>query len=30
MTSTNPARHTYERLGFGYDFEGWVLVLPAG
>ena len=28
VTSSNPARHTYERLGFGYDFEGWVLVLP--
>jgi ribosomal protein S18 acetylase RimI-like enzyme len=28
VTSANPARRTYERLGFDYDFEGWILVLP--
>jgi GNAT superfamily N-acetyltransferase len=28
VTATNPARRVYERLGFTYDFEGWVLVLP--
>ena len=28
VTDTNPARRVYERLGFGYDFEGWILVLP--
>lgn len=30
VTATNPARRVYERLGFAYDFEGWVLVLPGG
>ncbi len=30
VTATNPARRVYERLGFTYDFEGWVLVLPGG
>ena len=30
VTATNPARRVYERLGFSYDFEGWVLVLPGG
>lgn len=29
VTATNPARHVYERLGFTYGFEGWVLVVPA-
>lgn len=29
VTATNPARRVYERLGFEYDFEGWILVLPA-
>jgi GNAT superfamily N-acetyltransferase len=28
VTDTNPARRVYERLGFEYDFEGWILVLP--
>ncbi|GAA1976813.1 hypothetical protein GCM10009798_42530 [Nocardioides panacihumi] len=28
VTVTNPARRVYERLGFDYHFEGWVLVLP--
>ena len=28
VTATNPARRVYERLGFAYDFEGWVVVLP--
>jgi len=28
VTDTNPARRVYERLGFQYDFEGWILVLP--
>ena len=28
VTVTNPARRVYERLGFDYRFEGWVLVLP--
>ena len=28
VTSTNPARRVYEKLGFEYDYEGWVLVLP--
>ncbi len=28
VTVTNPARRVYERLGFQYGFEGWVLVLP--
>ncbi|HVF21355.1 MAG TPA: GNAT family N-acetyltransferase [Mycobacteriales bacterium] len=28
VTSANPARRLYERLGFAYDFEGWVVVLP--
>lgn len=28
VTATNPARRVYERLGFEYDFEGWILVLP--
>ena len=30
VTSTNPARRTYEQLGFTYDLEAWVLVLPGG
>jgi GNAT superfamily N-acetyltransferase len=30
VTASNPARRVYERLGFSYDFEGWVLVLPGG
>jgi GNAT superfamily N-acetyltransferase len=30
VTASNPARRVYERLGFTYDFEGWVLVLPGG
>ena len=29
VTATNPARRVYERLGFTYDLEGWVLVLPS-
>jgi GNAT superfamily N-acetyltransferase len=29
VTSTNPARRLYEKLGFEYDFEGWVLVLQS-
>ncbi|MGB9377365.1 MAG: GNAT family N-acetyltransferase [Mycobacteriales bacterium] len=29
VTSTNPARKVYERLGFEYDPEGWILELPA-
>jgi len=28
VTVSNPARRVYERLGFAYHFEGWVLVLP--
>jgi hypothetical protein len=28
VTATNPARRVYERLGFTYDFEGWIVVLP--
>jgi ribosomal protein S18 acetylase RimI-like enzyme len=28
VTATNPARHVYERLGFAYDFEGWIVALP--
>ncbi len=28
VTDSNPARRVYERLGFEYDFEGWILVLP--
>jgi hypothetical protein len=28
VTDTNPARRVYERLGFEYDFEGWIIVLP--
>ena len=28
VTHTNPARRVYERIGFEYDFEGWILVLP--
>jgi hypothetical protein len=28
VTDTNPARRVYERLGFEYDLEGWILVLP--
>jgi GNAT superfamily N-acetyltransferase len=28
VTSTNPARRVYVRVGFDYHFEGWVLVLP--
>jgi GNAT superfamily N-acetyltransferase len=30
VTATNPARRVYERLGFSYDFEGWIVVLPGG
>jgi GNAT superfamily N-acetyltransferase len=30
VTATNPARRVYERLGFAYDYEGWILVLPGG
>jgi ribosomal protein S18 acetylase RimI-like enzyme len=30
VTATNPARRVYERLGFTYELEGWVLVLPGG
>jgi GNAT superfamily N-acetyltransferase len=30
VTDTNPARRLYKRLGFEYDFEGWILVLPGG
>jgi GNAT superfamily N-acetyltransferase len=28
VTATNPARRVYEQLGFTYDFEGWIVVLP--